>query len=653
MNNSIRRNCWRFIILLLLIFLYPIYAYAAPADNRISYLDTILSIGGMNCGNVKGVSGGKISAEVRDEKLGSGNYSTKQLGAVKYNDLKVPIGFNLPKSVFSWISDFCKYSNNQKDCQLSYQDFSKAIKTQMLFSNCLISSITIPECNGQSEDEGSLTLILTPESINEIIPAKPISANFEKNQKNWQSSDFIFEIDGKECKEVIRIEPFTIKASVIEDNVGLEQIIQNKPSKLIFPNLKITISDSGSKYWKDWANDFIIKGNNKSGNAKIGHLYFLPRNSKSNTLDRNNALGLVTFHNLGICSFGITSDETGSRKDLSYQVELYCESMDFSANGTVNTTSTNDNNSTQQTSNTTSEQTTDAIPATGECKIGQKYSIGTKNPLNIVVNSLEYTVGRVKVANRYMRPAREEKLLLLHYSLQNPSNVDVRVGQGSIDWMAIDSNNVSRLKNSVCVENTGDSLNQNILPPGKTIDCYTFFRMPSKGIASILTMAPYAEKSDAYYDIREAVAKIPEPYVDSSDSSGSTPLMSVPGKIGTAYMVGDYDLTVNSVNKSTMAIAGRSELPSDLVYVLVAVDIKGYTEDAYHFSGDNIVIKDNNGQTFSRLGTISMNSNEFIDIKPVPGEILKCRMVYRVPKKAIIKTVTMIEDTRRSINVEL
>jgi len=644
-----------YLFCLLLVSLILVSSVGTAADRpTVSQNVWVFSIEGQNCGRLGGFTGGGMSLDVMDSKtVNSDGYRIKTLGALKMGDINPQLHFGFSDSTAKWIADFSATSKTRKNCQLTLVDDKQSTLLQMLYSDCIITGLTIPGCDIDSRDEGLLGLTLSPAQISEVETPQPISSAFAgKSQKDWIISNFALEIDGKDCSGVLKIEPFTIGRQLVKVNTGSENDVKSDSGAGAFkiPKLKVTIRYTSNKFWKDWFEDFAVKGNNRSDKLKTGHLYLLSNNSKTSSADRNNPLAVLTLNKLGICGYEREIPTGGNSTELTTQVELYCESIQFSCGSAV--TGAGNETTTSGRTDSTASGSDDTPAANGECEIGTLYKMGIKTPINIVVNSLDYSVGRVKVAGKYIRPLLGEKLLAVHYSVKNPGKSNILVGQTGIDWLPVDSNNVSGKKLAACVEQTGDSLNQNSLLPDKTLDCVVYFRMPIKGVASKLTMSPYGEKLDAYYNLDGKVNHIPVPYCDVDDPTGSTPQMNVVGKKGTAYMVGDYDINVISIERTDKPVDNLT-LEAGKVYALVTIELKAFTLGAYSFSGSNILLKDANDQAYSKLGIVSTTSLNRITLNPEPGETIRCRMLYKVPKNADLTNVIMKEDTGRAIGVRL
>jgi hypothetical protein len=59
------------------------------------------------------------------------------------------------------------------------------------------------------------------------------------------------------------VDSFTVKQSVAVDDIGVSRDYLREPTKLEFPNLKITMMESSATTCFDWFVDFVVKGNNE------------------------------------------------------------------------------------------------------------------------------------------------------------------------------------------------------------------------------------------------------------------------------------------------------------------------------------------------------------------------------------------------------
>ncbi|MCL5102624.1 MAG: phage tail protein [Armatimonadetes bacterium] len=294
------------------------------ADIR-SYVsgNFFLILDNVKCGFVKSIDGGAVSAEVINEAVGPSYFTKKHIGQPKYEDFSVQVGFSMAKPIYEWIANswtqnYARHSGGIVAC-----DFKMQGKSESQFFNALITETTIPACDGSSKEPGYITVKLAPEYTRSAAPEDIGDPTFGKGeQKLWLPSNFRLAIDGLDCTRVNKIDSFTVKQTVVTDDIGDARDYLKEPGKLEFPNLKITMSEVGAQSWYDWHKDFVIKGENDEGREKHGTLTFLSPN-------RQDELAQIEFFNLGIFRICPEKAEANSDQIRRVTAELYCERMVF------------------------------------------------------------------------------------------------------------------------------------------------------------------------------------------------------------------------------------------------------------------------------------------------------------------------------------
>ncbi len=630
-------------LLVFLTLLCPLLSFAAaltskqagstggPGDKRqyvsqkyFLILDTIKS------GYLWNADGGVVSADAIPEPGGPSYYSKKHPGSIIYEPLILQPVFPLAQSVSQWISDSWSGKSTSHNGDVFYLDYTLTNKEQTKFTNALLTETTIPECGGSNKDTGYISMTIAPGTALPVTPESVeawIKAYNVGSVKTWISNNFKLTIDGLDCTKVSKIDSFTVK--------------QTGSSKVEFPNLKITLAYVTSQSWRDWHKDFIINGSNGESKEKNGTLILY---GKSLT----DEYARIEFYNLGILNVRASTTK-GSDQIKRITAELYCERMVFKGPGY---TATHDTGSKSDPAKEETQDSQDAKEATDDCQLGQTYIIGKENPLHLTVNSLEYIASRVKTGTRYTRPEVGEKLLVVHYTLQNPGRSDLRVGRTSIDWMATDSNGVSREQGFVGVEETGNALDQP-LPSEHPVKCYAVIPMPAIGKATKLTAPSHAESVNvARYNLRDKVTALPAPFADPKDPTGSTPLDIIPGKVGVTYPVGDYDMTVESVAFSDKPISDL-EMPENSTYTMVSIKYTNFAEGAFEVVANEIELRDVDGQSYSSRAIISANALRPITLKPEPGETVKFRLIFPTPKNTGLQSLILKSGPGYSVAVDM
>ena len=280
----------------------------------------MFNLQGVKCGFLKAVDGGAISAEVIEEKVGPDFFVKKHIGQPKYEDIELTIGFEMVQDVYDWIAASWKMNYVRKDGSIVATDANLQARSERQFYHALITEVTIPALDGAAKDPAFLTVKFAPEYTREVKAAGKLIVPKPVAQKRFLPSNFRLEIDGLDCTKVSKIDSFTVKQTVVTDDIGDARDYQKEPGKLEFPNLRITLAEAGAQTWVDWFQDFVIKGDNDESKEKGGGIVFL-------TPDRKQELGRIELHNLGI--FSLRHQAPAGEAVARVVAELYCERMEL------------------------------------------------------------------------------------------------------------------------------------------------------------------------------------------------------------------------------------------------------------------------------------------------------------------------------------
>jgi hypothetical protein len=284
---------------------------------------TLLSLDGQGVGFVKSAEGGAITADVIQEPLAASPFLKKHLGQTRYEDIVLGLSFAMAPRLAGWIADTWGMKQPRKDGSLTYCDYSLTARSRLDFFGGLITETTIPACDGTSKEAGYVRLKVTPESLRLSKVSGRVGDELGRAEKKaWIPSSFKLTIDDLDCSKVSRIEPFTVKQTILFEEIGESREMVKAPAQVEFPNLRIALSEAGAQTWLDWHDDFVVKGNNDESQERDGRLVFLAPNMKDE-------LAAVKLYNLGI--FRIASDKAEATKDQIKRVtaDLYCERMEL------------------------------------------------------------------------------------------------------------------------------------------------------------------------------------------------------------------------------------------------------------------------------------------------------------------------------------
>jgi hypothetical protein len=298
----------------------------AGHDNR-TYVsgNYFLTLGGVKCGLLKAVDGGAISAEVIHEPAGPSFFVKKHIGQPKYQEFTLQADFSMESAFYEWIAQSWKMNYQRKDGSIVAMDYTLTPKSERQFTQALITETTIPAVDGSSKEPAYLTVKLAPEVIRDAAPSgqkTDYGQPGKVEQKVFVSCNFRLEIDGLDCSKVNKVDSFTVKQTAVTDDIGDARDYAKEPGKLEFPNLKITVAETGAQGFAEWHKSFVIEGHNDESREKGGTLTLLSPN-------RQNTLLQIKFFNLGIFKIQPAKAEANTDAIRQVEVELYVERMEM------------------------------------------------------------------------------------------------------------------------------------------------------------------------------------------------------------------------------------------------------------------------------------------------------------------------------------
>src|SRR5215470_19443667 len=109
------------------------------------------TLDGLDCGIIKSFEGGNFQGEVVNIANSSGYLQYKQLGPIKINDVKVSLASAHAKPVQEWIQAALDMNHMYKNAAFMAYDFNQKCKSIREFSDCLLTEIGFPACDGGSK----------------------------------------------------------------------------------------------------------------------------------------------------------------------------------------------------------------------------------------------------------------------------------------------------------------------------------------------------------------------------------------------------------------------------------------------------------------------------------------------------------------------
>ncbi len=285
-----------------------------------------LDLNGGFAGFLKSTEGGEVKANVISEPAGLDNRVHKHIGQPEYGDIKLQLGLSSSPAINDWIRESWNKNYQRKAGAIIACDFNYKEKGRRTFTEALITEVGFPALDGSAKEPAYMTVGLSPETIRfEKGTGAVVKGTFTEHQKAWLPSNFRFALADLNTKMVNKIDAITVKQTVAKSDTGDTRDAQKEPAKLEFPNITIYVAESHAQTWIDWADDFIIKGNNGQSAEKDGSIVFLSPNLKDE-------LGTIELKSCGISSIAPDKSEANAEAIKRMKIEIYCEWMEFKPN---------------------------------------------------------------------------------------------------------------------------------------------------------------------------------------------------------------------------------------------------------------------------------------------------------------------------------
>ncbi|MEN6520448.1 MAG: DUF4352 domain-containing protein [Armatimonadota bacterium] len=290
---------------------------------------------------------------------------------------------------------------------------------------------------------------------------------------------------------------------------------------------------------------------------------------------------------------------------------------------------------------------------------GTVYSIRKGYPIYFRLKSAEYTTDQMVIGDRLYAPKADEKLLVLHFTVQNPLKDEQYIRWDSLRFTAVDSMNINHEMGS----DWGDEMNQGslvmYLKPAQKADIYAGIMVSAKGIIpKLMVMSDYdGDGPILRYDLKNpknAVAPLKKYVADPSDASGCTALETVPGESGTTYPCINFGITVQKSGYLEEGINGE-ELEEGIHYFTVTVLVKNKSPEKTYLRWDSIipVLLSTDGEELNYKDMLLASANRGMDRDLKPGEEVTVRLCFELPKDATPQTLSIKEEESRTYEFKM
>ncbi|MDB4959710.1 MAG: hypothetical protein JWO36_7279 [Myxococcales bacterium] len=282
--------------------------------------------GKRDIGLFRSIEGGGVRADVMTYQQG-GNYDRwKQLGKPKFEDIKLQVGMTMSGPFYDWIKAFFRGEALRKTGAIIAGDFYYNERARREFDNAMIRELTFPKLDGSDKNAAYMNISVAVEDIK--FQAGKANTKLEngkgmKGAKLWTSCNFRLTLDGlpDACRNVSKIDSFTIKQNIIEYHMGGHRAPTKTPSSVEFPNLTFYLPEADAQPFFDRVTERAVTG------------IVRPKATTSGQIETYDNDGSPLFHVkfVGGDVLSVTPDkaDASSEEIKQVKVEMYIESMEF------------------------------------------------------------------------------------------------------------------------------------------------------------------------------------------------------------------------------------------------------------------------------------------------------------------------------------
>lgn len=307
--------------------------------------------------------------------------------------------------------------------------------------------------------------------------------------------------------------------------------------------------------------------------------------------------------------------------------------------------------------------------AGGDGALGKTYTLylGTPDALNFTLNKLEYLPGRFITDpgtndERDFLPAAGKKLVVMHYSVQNPQKKDINFrADYSLKFTGVDSNNkdVPVARASRAYDEITRKSASMTLKPAQKINVISIMELDSRAsLPKLMVETNKATKAVWRYDLSGKIAPLTDPFVDPAVKDGSAALdQGIPLKLNFYVPAREVDFKVNSVQYSPNDILDR-KVPAGGKILLINLTFRNPHFRPFKignaFPPVQVKVFDQDDMAGGQAGKLYFASRD----EQLVGELgmnkeIGARLAVALPGGLTPKRLEFTDPNKRTFNVDL
>jgi hypothetical protein len=287
-------------------------------------------------------------------------------------------------------------------------------------------------------------------------------------------------------------------------------------------------------------------------------------------------------------------------------------------------------------------------------ELGKVYSIRKEGPLYFCLTEAEFTTEQVRIGDTLHSPNADQKLLVLHFTLQNPEKSDQYVRFDSLKFTAVDATNVNREATADWADEENQGKVALALKPAQKIAVYTVIAVPAKGPMPKLMVLPEPEDNGPVlrYDLRDKGTPLQPPVADPADETGVTALERVPVAVGSLCHLGNFDVTVEKLEYTTDAMEGNApEEEGRFLVATVLLTNRAPSEQYVRYDAITPVLASTDGEELTYHNMLTATGDRSFAQNLAAGQEVRVRLYFTVPKGVTPKSLAIKEGESRTYDM--
>jgi phage tail-like protein len=272
---------------------------------------------------IKSVEGGYAKIKSDDVQVGTDPIRTKHVTVREIEPITLEVGVSQVDQIWLWIAQSWRREFSRRSGQIIHADFNYRPQVIQQFHDALIEEVSFPALDASSKDALFVKVKIRPERVNidTVQDDNPLSGStYKPQQKLWTSSAFRLRLhNGVETDWVNKIDGFAVKQgvkTVAVGRAGTDRFPQIEPTKLEFPDLKVTMPMQHAGTAMEWYKMVVLEGIPETVFETEGVIEFL-------SPDRKKVLGEINLYGVGIKSFQMPKSEANSDQIKRCTFDLY------------------------------------------------------------------------------------------------------------------------------------------------------------------------------------------------------------------------------------------------------------------------------------------------------------------------------------------